>query len=125
MATYHSSQKLSKFDEPDTAGEVGTNSQVTYSGGPFRMDKQRQDDHLEPTYNSSVPIHKLALKTYWKWWTIEKGGRRGSGRSVLMVRHDDKKSLNYVQTNELLLLLKKGYLKTICLQILCINSIWH
>ena len=28
------------------------------------MDKQRQDDQLEPTYNSSVPIQDVALKTY-------------------------------------------------------------
>ena len=53
------------------------------------MDKQRQDDQLEPTYNSSVPIRDVALKTYRKRCTIEKGGRRGLGRSVLMTRHDD------------------------------------
>ena len=29
------------------------------------------------------------LKTYRKRWTIETGGGRGSGISVLMVRHDD------------------------------------
>ena len=28
------------------------------------MDKQRQDDQLEPIYNSSVPIQDVALKTY-------------------------------------------------------------
>ena len=28
------------------------------------MDEQRQDDHLEPIYNSSVPIQDVALKTY-------------------------------------------------------------
>ena len=40
-------KKLSKLDEPDmrdTAGEVGTNSQVTHSCGPFHMDEQMQDD---------------------------------------------------------------------------------
>ena len=41
------------------------------------------------TYNSSVPIQDVDLKTYRKRWTIEKGGGRGSGRSVLMARHDD------------------------------------
>ena len=30
-----------------TAGEVGTNSQVTHSCGPTDMDVQRQDDQLE------------------------------------------------------------------------------
>ena len=34
-------------------------------------------------------IQDVALKTYRKRWTIEKGGGRGPGRSVLMVRHDD------------------------------------
>ena len=53
------------------------------------MDEQRQDDQQEPTYNSFVPIQDVALKTYRKRWTIEGDGRRGSGRSVLMARHDD------------------------------------
>ena len=42
-----------------------------------------QDDQQEPTYNSSVPIQDVAL-TYGKQWTIEKGGGKGSGGSVLM-----------------------------------------
>ena len=53
------------------------------------MGEQRQDDQLEPTYNSSVPIQGVALKTYRKRWTIGRGGERGSGISVLMPRHDD------------------------------------
>ena len=53
------------------------------------MDEQRQDNQLEPTYNSSELIQDVALKTYWKRRTIEKGGGRRSGRSVLMVQHDD------------------------------------
>ena len=53
------------------------------------MDKQRQDDQLEPTYNSSVPIQDVALKTCQKQWTIEKGGEKGSVISMLMVRRDD------------------------------------
>ena len=53
------------------------------------MDEQRQDDQLEPTYSSSVPIRNVALKTCRKQWTIRKGGEKGSGRSVLMTRHDD------------------------------------
>ena len=49
------------------------------------MDKQRLDDQLEPTYNSSVPIQGVALKTLWKQWTIENGGEKVSGILVLMV----------------------------------------
>ena len=74
LTTHH--EKLSKLDKPDmwdNAGEVGMNSLVTYSCGPLHMDKQRQDNQLEPTYNSSVPIQDVALKTYWKQWMIEKG----------------------------------------------------
>ena len=81
-----SSRKLSKLDEPDmwdTAGEVRTNSLVTYSRGPLHIDKQRQDDQIEPIYNSSVLIQDRALKTSRGQWTIETGGERESGRSVL------------------------------------------
>ena len=52
------------------------------------MDEQKQDDQLEPTYNSSVPIQDVALKTYQEQWTIETVGVRGPGRSVLAARHD-------------------------------------
>ena len=53
------------------------------------MDEQRQDNQLEPTYTSSVPIRDVALKTYRKRWTIGRSGERGSGISALIVRHDD------------------------------------
>ena len=43
----------------DTAGEVGTNSY-----GPLHMEEQKQDDLIEPTYNSSVPIQDVVLKIY-------------------------------------------------------------
>ena len=39
----------------------------------------KQDDQLESIYSDSVPIQNVALKTYRKWWKIEKGGERGSG----------------------------------------------
>ena len=57
------------------------------------MDEQRQDDQLEPIYNSSGPIQHIALKNYREEYTIEKGwGERMSGRSVLVARHEyDKK----------------------------------
>ena len=45
------------------------------------MDEQRQNDQLEPTYNSSVPIQDVASKTYRERWTIETGGLREPGRS--------------------------------------------
>ena len=53
------------------------------------MDDQKQDDQLEPTYCNSVPIRDVTLKTCRKQWTIEKGGEKGSGISVLIARHDD------------------------------------
>ena len=53
------------------------------------MDEQRQDNQLEPINSNSVPIQDVALKTYRELWTIKTGGERGSGRSVLAVRHDD------------------------------------
>ena len=46
------------------------------------MDEQSQEDQLEPTYSSSVPIRDVALKTYRKQWMIGRGGDRGSGVSV-------------------------------------------
>ena len=54
-----------------------------YSYGPLHVDEQRQDDQLEPTYNSSVRIRGVGLKT------TEKGGEKGSGISVMMARHHD------------------------------------
>ena len=54
------------------------------------MDEQNQDDQLEPTYNSSVPIQDVALKSYRERWTIEKGGGRESGRPALVARYDDE-----------------------------------
>ena len=53
------------------------------------MDEQKQDDQLEPIYNSTVLIQDVALKTYRERWAIEKGGGRWSGRSELAARHDD------------------------------------
>ena len=60
-----------------------------YSCGPLHMDEQRQNDQLELTYTSSVWIWDVALKTCQKQWTIGRGGKRGSGISALMIRHDD------------------------------------
>ncbi len=57
------------------------------------MDEQKQDDQLEPTYSSSVPIQDVVLKTCRKQWTMSRGGERGSGISVLMARHEDDDKL--------------------------------
>ena len=57
------------------------------------MDEQRQNDQLEPIYNSSVPIQDVALKTFRVWWTMETGGERGYGGFVLVARHDDDDEL--------------------------------
>ena len=62
------------------------------------MDEQRQDDQLEPIYNSSVLIQDVALKTYQERWTIEMGCERGSGRSMLVVQHDDDNIIFYLYT---------------------------
>ena len=73
----------------DTAGEVGTSSKVMYSYGSFHMAEQKQGDQLEPTYSSSVMIRGVALMTWRKRWTIGRGGKRGSGISVLVARQGD------------------------------------
>ena len=53
------------------------------------MDEQRHDVQFEPTYSSSVPIRDVALRICRKQRTIGRCGERGSGISVLIVRHDD------------------------------------
>ena len=55
----------------------------------LHMAEQRQDDQLKPTYSSSVPIRDVSLETCRKQWTIGRGGVRGPGISMLIVRHDD------------------------------------
>ena len=60
-----------------------------YSYGPLHMAVQKQGDHLEPTYSSSVRIQGVALGTYRKQWTIGWGGERGLGISMLMAGQDE------------------------------------
>ena len=60
-----------------------------YSYGPPDMAKQMQDDQLEHTCSSYVRIREVAVKTCQRRWTIGRSGERGSGISVLAVRHDD------------------------------------
>ena len=73
----------------DAAGEVRTSSEVIYYSGTLHMDEQRQDDQLEPIYNSSVLIQDIALKTSQEQWMIEIAGERGLGRSMLAASHDE------------------------------------
>ena len=73
----------------DTAGEVEMNTWATYSCGSLHMDRQRQNEQLEPTYNSSVLIQVVALKIFREQGTIETGGGRGLRRPVLATRHDN------------------------------------
>ena len=58
------------------------------------MDDQRQDDQLEPTYSSLVPIRDVALKTCRKQLTIGRGGERESEISALIARHDDEEEVD-------------------------------
>ena len=53
------------------------------------MDEQRQNDQLETIYTSSEPIQDVAWRTFQERRTIETGGERGSGKSVLAARRDD------------------------------------
>ena len=58
------------------------------------MAEQKQDDHLEHTYSSSVRIRDVALKTCQRRWTIRRSGERGSGISVLW--HDMMMMMTYI-----------------------------
>ena len=53
------------------------------------MAERKQGDELEPTYNSSVGIREVGLRTCQKRGTIERSGERVSGISVLVARQDD------------------------------------
>ena len=64
------------------------------------MAEQRQDDQLEPIYNSSVPILDIASKTLGERWTIETDGERGSGISVLAVQQDDDEKQSTIINSE-------------------------
>ena len=56
---------------------------------PLHIDEQKQDDQLEPTHSSSVPIRDVVLKTCRKQWTIGRGGERGLGVSIAWHDNDD------------------------------------
>ena len=56
--------------------------------GPLHMAELKLGDQLEPTYNSSVRIRDVALKTCQKRWTIGRSGKRGSRISMLVTWQD-------------------------------------
>ena len=60
-----------------------------HSCGSLNINEQRLDDQLKPIYNSSVPIQDVAWRIWRERLTIETGGERGLGKSVLAARHDD------------------------------------
>ena len=60
-----------------------------FSYGPPYMAGQKQDDQFKHTYNSSVRIRDVALKTCQRRWRIGRSGERGSGISVPVARYDD------------------------------------
>ena len=63
------------------------------------MAEQKQGDQLEPTYNNSVRIRDVALRTCQKRWTIGRSGKKGSGISVLVVRQNEMMSVGNFQNN--------------------------
>ena len=56
----------------------------TPSHGRARLGNQQ-----EPIYNNSVLTQDVAWKTYREQWTIVTNCGKGSGKSILMARHDD------------------------------------
>ena len=94
-ATYHPSRKLSKLDEADMQGHcwrskdgfVEDELQWTTSHGRVKAGRSART-----RYCSSVPIRDVALKTCQKQWM---SGEKGSGRSIVMVQHNDNDDDRY------------------------------
>ena len=77
-----------------------------YSYGPLHLAEQKQGDQLEPTYRCSVKMRGVALRTCWKRWTIERGGERESGISVLVARQDDEMIIIIIIKNSISVIIK-------------------
>ena len=60
-------------------------------------ERAKAGDQLEPTCSSTVPIWDVALRAYWKQWMMGRGGERGLGISMLIVRHDDDHDDIYIK----------------------------
>ena len=54
------------------------------------MDEQSQDHQQEPINHSYVLIQDMTLKTHHERLTIEMGGERKWGTSVLAAQHNDE-----------------------------------
>ena len=70
----------------DTAGEVRTNSQTTFSYGPLHTDVQMLDNQREFISNCSAQRLNVVWKTCRKQWMIETNAERGSGISMQVAR---------------------------------------
>ena len=68
------------------------------------MDEQWLDDPREPIYNSSVPIHDVALENSWGRWVIEENDERGE---------------LYWQLDMLLLMMKSQGIILVCIYTIC------
>ena len=69
------------------------------------MAEQKQDNQLEHTFSNYVRIRDIVQKTWQRRWTIGRSGERGSGISVLPVRHDDDVEKSSILKNYLIQLL--------------------
>ena len=78
--------QLDEADMRDTAGDVKTTPKRYTTVDPITWTNKGMTTSLK---NCSVSIQDVALKTYRMRWTIETGGERGSGRSILATRYDD------------------------------------
>ena len=68
----------------------------------------------------------VALRTCRKWWTIGKGGERGSVISVLMAWQNDDDNEDLVLNNlQWLICHKTQPNQIIYIQYICIKRIWH
>ena len=77
------------------------------------MAKQKQDDQPELTYSSYVRTQDVTQKTYRRWWTIGKSGKRWSRISVLAARLDDDDDIYiYIYLNNTILR-RNNYLEVI------------
>ena len=88
MQTRLNTCALSKLNKPDMQ-DIAVEVDKTYYCGHLQMDEQRLQNQLERIYNSPVPIQDVALWTFREQWTVDKGGERGSWRSVLAARNND------------------------------------
>ena len=83
----YSNSRCSCSFEPEI-NKISQSSQKMYNNNILDFQESTTILPIENSYNSSVPFQDIALKTYRKWWTKEKGGGKGSGMSLLNAWHD-------------------------------------